>query len=277
MIKKIGIILLAVVFLGSMAWTPVFDSVQADVKAAQCGCGKDCQCDHCKTGKGECSCKAGAKGCSCKADGKGGCNCGKDCNCGHCGADHKDMNGKQGMHGKGCSCGMDAKGGCHCGKDCKCEHCKTGKGTCSCKGDGKGGCSCGKGCSCGHCAMAGNDASAKKPTSDADYAKTMKSKTGTFNVSYMSDPEAIAANKIMSWKLKVETADNKAVKDAEITVEGTMPEHGHGMPTQPKVKNNGDGTYLVEGIKFSMTGWWTVTFTIKAGGKTDMVTFNLQF
>ena len=56
-----------------------------------------------------------------------------------------------------------------------------------------------------------------------------------------------------------------------------MPEHGHRLPTQPKVtKNFGDGTYLVEGIKFSMPGWWVMTFAIKAGGKTDTVTFNLQ-
>jgi len=56
-----------------------------------------------------------------------------------------------------------------------------------------------------------------------------------------------------------------------------MPEHGHGLPTEPKVtKNFGDGTYLVEGIKFSMPGWWIMTFTIKANGKTDSVTFNLQ-
>ena len=115
-----------------------------------------------------------------------------------------------------------------------------------------------------------------RPTSEADYAKSMKSKAGTFNASYTSDPEAIAANKLITWKLKVETADGKAVKDAEITVAGDMPEHGHGMPTEPKVKNKGDGTYLVEGIKFSMTGWWTMTFTIKAGDKTDSVTFNLQ-
>jgi len=105
----------------------------------------------------------------------------------------------------------------------------------------------------------------------------MKSKAGTFNASYTSEPEAIAANKLMSWKLKVETADGKAVTDAEITIAGDMPEHGHGMPTEPKVtKNKGDGAYLVEGIKFSMTGWWTMTFTIKAGDKTDTVTFNLH-
>ncbi len=124
--------------------------------------------------------------------------------------------------------------------------------------------------------MGGAVSSAQKPTSDADYAKSMKSKAGTFTASYTSDPEAIAPNKLMSWKLKVETADGQPIKDAEITVEGAMPEHGHGLPTQPKVKNNNDGTYLVEGIKFSMLGWWTMTFTINAGGKTDSVTFNLQ-
>ena len=116
-----------------------------------------------------------------------------------------------------------------------------------------------------------------KPTDDAAYAKTMVSKAGIFKVTYTSVPEAVPVHKLHSWKLKVETADGKPVKDAEITVGGTMPEHGHGMPTKPKVtKNYGDGTYLVEGMEFSMMGWWEVNFNIKAGGKTDSVTFNLQ-
>jgi hypothetical protein len=204
MLRKIGIILLAVVFAGSMAWVPVIDTVQA----AKCACGKDCKCEHCATGKGECHCKAGEKGCS-------------------------------------------------CGKGCACEHCKTGKGECKC-----------------HAGAADVKA---KPTSDADYAKTMKSKDGSFKATYTSDPDTIPVNKIISWKLKVETADGQAVKDAEISVNGDMPEHGHGLPTEPKVtKNFGDGTYLVEGIKFSMPGWWTMTFTIKSGAKTDSVTFNLK-
>src|SRR5512143_134737 len=101
MFKKIGVVLLAALFLGSMAWTPVFDSVQA---AAKCDCGKGCQCDHCKTGKGECQCKAGAAGCQ----------CGKGCQCEHC------------RTGKGeCTCKGDGKGGCSCGKGCNCGHCKT--------------------------------------------------------------------------------------------------------------------------------------------------------
>ena len=204
MLKKVLIMLLAVIFVASISLLPTVSLVDA---AAKCACGKDCKCEHCMTGKGECHCKPGEKGCT-------------------------------------------------CGKGCTCEHCKTGKGECKC-----------------HAATAAKT----KPNADADYAKTMKSKDGGFKATYSSDPEAIPVNKMLSWKLKVETADGQVVKDAEITVTGDMPEHGHGLPTEPKVtKNFGDGTYLVEGIKFSMPGWWIMNFTIKAGGKTETVTFNLQ-
>ena len=204
MLKKVLITILAVIFVGSMSLLPTVSLVDA---AAKCACGKDCKCEHCMTGKGECQCKHGEKGCT-------------------------------------------------CGEGCKCEHCVTGKGECRCHA---------------------GTAVKTKPTTDADYSKTMKSKDGGFKAAYTSDPEAIPVNKMISWKLKVETADGQAVKDAEITVTGDMPEHGHGLPTEPKVtKNFGDGTYLVEGIKFSMPGWWIMTFAIKDGGKTDSVTFNLQ-
>ena len=52
-----------------------------------------------------------------------------------------------------------------------------------------------------------------------------------------------------------------------IQVSGDMPEHRHGMPTQPQVTQNlGGGDYLVEGMRFQMGGWWAVTFAIDADG-----------
>ncbi|MHB8883447.1 MAG: FixH family protein [Thermodesulfovibrionales bacterium] len=282
-----------------------------------CKCGADCKCDHCAQikGKGEapaCKCKGSGKGCSCgencKCDhcmagkgkacnckgGKGGCECGKDCKCGHCSGKAKACNCKGGKGKSGCACGKDCKcghcsgkgkacnckggkgkSGCACGKDCKCGHC-SGKGkTCNCKG-GKGGCECGKDCKCGHCKLSTEEAAAK-PTSEADYASSRLSGAGIFKVSYVSEPAVVPVNQIHSWKLKVETAEGIAVKDAEITVEGDMPEHGHGLPTQPKMtQSSGDGTYLIEGIKFSMPGWWVMKFQVKAGNASDAVTFNLQ-
>jgi hypothetical protein len=55
-----------------------------------------------------------------------------------------------------------------------------------------------------------------------------------------------------------------------------MPQHGHGLPTRPQVTRAlGDGTYLVEGMKFQMGGWWVVDFTIEVNGQSDSVRFNL--
>ena len=163
----------------------------------------------------------------------------------------------------------NAAPGCQCSQGCPCEHCKTGKGACACKAESMG-------CKCGP-REDSKEASPQEPTVENQYATTMSSKDGGFKVTYTSEPEAIPIGPIISLKLKVLTAAGEPVKDAEITVDGGMPTHGHGLPTMPKVTRNlGDGNYLVEGVKFSMPGWWTMTFTIKSGDKTDSVTFNLQ-
>ena len=55
-----------------------------------------------------------------------------------------------------------------------------------------------------------------------------------------------------------------------------MPERHSGLPTQPEiVKGIGPGNYIIDGLKFSMPGWWVVTFHIEAGEMMDNVTFNL--
>ena len=38
----------------------------------------------------------------------------------------------------------------------------------------------------------------------------------------------------------------------------------------------GGGAYRVEGMKFQMPGWWSVTLEIQANGEQDTVTFNLM-
>ncbi|MCK7471462.1 MAG: FixH family protein [Desulfomicrobium escambiense] len=59
--------------------------------------------------------------------------------------------------------------------------------------------------------------------------------------------------------------------------DGTMPEHGHGLPTKPRMTQElGSGVYLIEGMKFNMPGWWMVTFTVIAGGQRDSATFNID-
>ena len=112
---------------------------------------------------------------------------------------------------------------------------------------------------------------------DLDLSTQLPTSQGLYSVTDEPQPGAIAVNQIHSWKLHVETADGRPVEDAQVRVDGDMPQHGHGLPTRPQVTRYlGDGDYLVEGVKFHMPGWWVMDFEIQAGGKTDTVRFNLM-
>jgi hypothetical protein len=110
-----------------------------------------------------------------------------------------------------------------------------------------------------------------------DYATTRLTDNGLYRVTYVTPDAAPPINQLHAWTLRVETADGRPVEDATITVDGDMPQHGHGLPTRPQVTQYlGDGEYLVEGMRFQMGGWWIVEFDITAAGQTDHVTFNLM-
>lgn len=112
---------------------------------------------------------------------------------------------------------------------------------------------------------------------DADFGATRTSDNGLFQVTYTPSLDPVAINELHEWTLHVETAEGAPVDDALITVSGGMPEHNHGMPTEPKVTASlGNGDYRVEGMQFQMGGWWTITFVIDAAGQQDSVTFNLK-
>lgn len=113
--------------------------------------------------------------------------------------------------------------------------------------------------------------------SDLDTSTSRLSDDGLFRVSYIASTGAVPVNQIHQWTLHVETADGQPIDNAEIIVDGDMPQHGHGMPTKPRVtKNLGNGDYLIEGMKFQMGGWWLIDFTITANGVTDAVHFNMM-
>ena len=111
---------------------------------------------------------------------------------------------------------------------------------------------------------------------DLDYSTTRTSDEGLYQVSYTPATGTVPVNQMHQWTLHVETQEGQPVEGAEILVDGDMPQHGHGLPTQPRVtKEIGNGDYLVEGMKFQMGGWWVMDFTISANGQQDIVHFNM--
>ena len=79
--------------------------------------------------------------------------------------------------------------------------------------------------------------------------------------------------------VNIQVLDSRGVpvEDAAIAVDGGMPEHNHGLPTRPRVKRAlGAGLYEIEGLRFSMGGWWELKLGIESPRGADQVVFNLS-
>lgn len=113
------------------------------------------------------------------------------------------------------------------------------------------------------------------PPSDLDLSLRHPSAQGRYVVQMEPPATQPAINQMHAWQIKLSSADGKPVTDARITVGGGMPQHGHGLPTRPQVTRQiADGTYVMEGMKFSMTGWWEIKLAIQAAEGADTVVFN---
>lgn len=113
------------------------------------------------------------------------------------------------------------------------------------------------------------------PPKDLDLSLEKPSAAGVYRVALLPPAQAPAINQLHSWKVKLAAADGTPVRGARFRVDGGMPQHGHGLPTQPRVTRElADGTYQLDGMKFSMTGWWEVKLAIDGAPGADQVTFN---
>ena len=113
------------------------------------------------------------------------------------------------------------------------------------------------------------------PPTNLDLALDKATTNGMYRVALVPPADTVAINKMHTWQVKVSTPDGQPVHNAAVAVDGGMPQHGHGLPTHPRVTRElSPGTYLVEGMKFSMPGWWEVKLDVRAQPGADKVTFN---
>ena len=117
----------------------------------------------------------------------------------------------------------------------------------------------------------------KKIQAESADSRVWISQAGLFHVTYKSKLHPIVINRIHNWVLRVELADGQPVTNADITVEGGMPAHDHGLPTLPRMTQSlGNGEYLLEGMRFHMNGYWEISITINAGGDRDTIIIPLE-
>jgi hypothetical protein len=114
-------------------------------------------------------------------------------------------------------------------------------------------------------------------TEPRDYSTTRLSDKNLYRVTIIPGVDPIPVNEMHTWTLHVETLGGDIIENAAITIDGDMPEHGHGLPTRPRVTEYlGNGDYLIEGMKFQMPGWWVMEFDITEADQSDHVSFNLD-
>lgn len=103
------------------------------------------------------------------------------------------------------------------------------------------------------------------------------SEKGHFRVQISSDANPIPMRRIHSWTIRLADRSGRPVEHAVIDVGGGMPEHHHGLPTQPQVAaTETPGIYKINGVRFSMTGWWVLNLDIATpDGRADTITFNV--
>ncbi len=102
------------------------------------------------------------------------------------------------------------------------------------------------------------------------------SASGAFTVTL--EPSApLKVGPLQRVNVRVQSPDGQPVQAATLTIGGGMPQHGHGLPTRPRVTGSaGPGVYVVDGVRFNMGGWWEFKVGVTAGAVRDSVTFNVR-
>jgi len=121
--------------------------------------------------------------------------------------------------------------------------------------------------------------SGQQAPEDLDISTFQASRNLSFfaHVEPLTEPHPmVPLNEIHEWRLLISDADGQPVSGADIVIDGHMPGHVHGLPTQPRVTTEvAPGEYLVEGMKFQMTGWWVMQFDVTQGDTQDALVFNI--
>ncbi len=109
---------------------------------------------------------------------------------------------------------------------------------------------------------------------NVDFSRERPSRGGLFR-GVIADAGEIDGFRTL--KLSLRDAQGAPVQGARIGISGGMPQHGHGLPTQPRiVAGTVPGEYRIEGLQFSMPGWWELSLYISSQRRDDTLSFNFK-
>lgn len=128
---------------------------------------------------------------------------------------------------------------------------------------------------CSHALMMVRGTGAQRPPASEFGPGPRTSAAGRY-VATLEPAQPLRPRQMQTVRVVVRDAAGRAVDGAQITIDGGMPQHGHGLPTRPRVTRAlGEGGYEIEGVRFNMGGWWEIRLAITTAQGADAVVFNL--
>lgn len=103
------------------------------------------------------------------------------------------------------------------------------------------------------------------------------SEQGVFRVSIWPEDGEIPLRRLHAWVVRVEDANGARMVPILLTIDGGMPQHGHGLDTRPRIVQplqNGD--YRIDGMKFHMGGVWQLKLKIATDDLADVANFEVH-
>jgi hypothetical protein len=129
---------------------------------------------------------------------------------------------------------------------------------------------------CGHLMMMAHGKNVSRPAPAEFGVGPRPSATRQFTATLEPD-QPLRPRRMQTVRVAITDAAGRPVDNATIEIDGGMPQHGHGLPTRPRMTRTlGNGLYEIEGVRFNMGGWWEFKLAISAPAGTDIVTFNLD-
>jgi hypothetical protein len=128
---------------------------------------------------------------------------------------------------------------------------------------------------CGHLMMMTHGGNVARPA-ETEFGTGPRASASRQFIATLQPDQPLRPRRMQTVRVAITDAAGAPVADASIQIDGGMPQHGHGLPTRPRVTRAlGNGLYEIEGVRFNMGGWWEFKLAINAASGSDVVTFNL--
>ena len=106
--------------------------------------------------------------------------------------------------------------------------------------------------------------------------QTATSDRGIYQVTIRPRNDTVPVGELHEWVIRPQTAAGAGFVPTELVFMAGMPGHGHGTTSEPRVTEYlTDGSFLVEGVKFNMTGLWNIIVSVTGPAGPDRVVFEL--